>query len=184
MRSNTDVYIHAKKSSRLEKLADKYWDQRSRLLLCVKPRLNTARVNSVCLDNPAVGSLWVPARFKNGNTADRRLSEKAICAYFNSTLGWLSMIGVASTKNVSRPDLSIDALRQLRVPVLNPAMREALAEAFDAAADTPLDPLQNATGDPTRVALDNAVADALGVDQETVIIAREELAREPSVVGH
>ena len=83
MHAGTDTYIHAKPDPRHQKLANNYWEQRGRLLLCSKVRLNLARVNSVRLPNPAVGSLWVPARPPAG--PDKQNLEKAMCAWFNST---------------------------------------------------------------------------------------------------
>ena len=181
IRANTDSYIRAKPNARLERLADSYWEQRGRLLLSVTPRLNTARVNTVRLDEPAVGSLWVPARFTSTRDSERVEMEKAICAYLNSSLGWTALIGVASPKNLARPALSLDAFRRVPVPALQPAARRKLAAAFDLLADSTFNLLHAARTDPNRAALDDALADALGITRETMSTIRQELAREPFV---
>jgi len=180
MHANTDTYIHAKPDPRSQRLADRYWDQRSRLLLCSKVRLNLARVNSVRLPNPALGSLWVPAR--PTVVTGRRDLEKAMSAWFNSTLGWIAMIGVASPNVLSRPSISIDAMRRLPVPVLNAEQLEALAAVFDAHSKSTLGPLRGADADKHRVALDDAVAEALGIQPSVLATARFEIAQEPSTL--
>lgn len=177
MSAFTDTYIHPVNAHRGR--ADIYWQQRSRLLLSVSPRLNTARVNAVRVERPAVGSLWVPARLADPRQADE--AERALCAYLNSTLGWISMIGVASPKVLSRPALSLDALRHMPVPNLDMPARAKLAAAYDSHAAAVVGPLRDAGTDPLRSELDAAVADALGIDVEAVETARRELANEPSV---
>ncbi len=181
IRATTDSYIHAKPSPKLKRLANRYWEQRGRLLLSVTPRLNTARVNTIRLDEPAVGSLWVPARFTIEQEREKIEMEKAMCAYLNSSLGWTALIGVASPKNLARPALSLDAFRRIPVPTLLPAARKKLAAAFDSLANSTFSLLQTASTDQNRAALDDALADALGIDQETMVTIRHELAREPFV---
>ena len=181
MAAQTDTYIHPKQQ--YSQRADKYWQQRSRLLLSVSPRLNTVRVNAVRVERPAVGSLWVPARPRGTGSSSADEAERALCAYLNSTLGWVSMIGVASPKVLSRPALSLDALRRMPVPDLSPEICRRLARAFDDHDVGTIGPLKEAASDPLRKKLDDAVADALGIDTETVGGARAELVREPSVNG-
>ena len=183
LRAVPDEYIHAKPGE--EHKADRYWAQRSRLLLAREPRLNTARVAAVQLDQPVVGSRWVPASVLpsvvEGDSARRW--EKALCAWLNSTLGLVTLIGTASPKVLSRPELSLDAMRSLQVPALTDRQAATLAGAFDEHCDTELRPLAEAQTDPTRCALDDAVCLTLGVDTETTGRARTELTREPSVTG-
>ena len=179
MEAATDTYIHPKTQYR--RRADTYWMQRSRLLLCVTPRLNTVRVNTVRVERPAVGSLWVPARVTGPDEDRADETERALCAYLNSTLGWVSMIGVASPKVLSRPALSLDALRRMPVPAFDPIQRARLAATYDQFAQASIGPLKDATRDPLREELDAEVAKALGIDTETVATARSELADEPSV---
>ena len=62
LRARPDAYIRAKPNKRSRQLADRYWEQRSNLLLCAKPRLNKCRVVAAWLEETALGSLWVPVR--------------------------------------------------------------------------------------------------------------------------
>ena len=90
------------------------------------------------------------------------------------------MIGVASPNVLSRPSISIDAMRRLPVPVLKAKQLEALAAAFDAHSKSTLGPLRDADTDPHRAALDNDVASALGIPSSVFATARFEIANEPS----
>ena len=183
LQAATDVYIHAKPDK--THLADKYWGQRSRLLLCDKPRLNTARVVAVRTVDPAVGSRWVPVSIRpsaaDGEAARRW--EKAISVWLNSTLGIASVIATAAPTILSRPKLSLDAMRRLPVPDLAPEYAASLAGVFDDHSRTELLPLSQADTCPVRQALDDAVCWTLGVPPETVASARRALTLEPSVTG-
>ena len=86
MRAETDVFLEPKPAKR--HLADRYWEQRSVLLLPARMRLNTSRVASVMLDEPAVGSLWIPCR---AHDIDRH-TEAALCVYLNSSIGLLALL--------------------------------------------------------------------------------------------
>ena len=85
-----------------------------------------------------------------------------------TSLGWVSMIGVASPKQLSRPALSLDALRRIPVPKLDATNRYALAQAFDTTLNHRLLALRDAESDEIRRVLDNSVADALAIDREVL----------------
>ena len=183
LQPSTDSYIHAKPTARDRRLADSYWAQRSTLMLCVKPRLNTCRVVAVNLVEPTVGSQWVPVRPDPDSElppADPEQWSKALAAWWNSTPGVLSIIAAASTKVLSRPEMSINAMKALPVPRLDAAQIAWLAAAFDRHSGEPLKALSDHKC-PVRSALDRAVAEALGWPAEDIDRARAELAREPSV---
>lgn len=178
MAADPDVYIHPKSAPALKRRADRYWEQRGRLLLPTDPRVQTARVSAVHLRQPVLGSRWVPARPSDGPHA--RDLEKAVCAWLNSTLGWITMIGVATPNVLARPELSIDAMRRLPIPVLDAETLAALSAAFDGHATAQLRPLREAHTDPQRESLDNAVSSALGFAPGVAAGARNEFAVEPS----
>ena len=60
MAARPDTHVTAKPPR--AHLAEKYWQQRGRLLLPGRIRLNTGRALSVLLDTPALGSAWMPCR--------------------------------------------------------------------------------------------------------------------------
>jgi len=61
--------------------------------------------------------------------------------------------------------------------------RDTLAAIFDDLKDETLLPLPQMNDDPVRIAIDDAVTEALGLDAEWVAMIRRELSREPSVTN-
>ena len=186
-----DTHITAKPPK--AHLAEKYWQQRGRLLLPGRIRLNTGRLLSVLLDTPALGSAWMPCRPKHvpypdtGPTQRQPAQwERALCVYLNSSVGVLSILGSRSNKIPSYPRFSIDDMRNLMIPDF-PALGDAalthLAAAYAAHATDILLPLPQMNECSTRQALDQAVCTALDLDPETVATIRRHLAAEPSVTG-
>ena len=178
MRADTDVYIEPKESKR--HLADRYWEQRSHLLLPHRLWLPLARVAAVILQERVVGSIWTPCRPHDPDIA------KSLCLYLNSTPGLLSLLGARDNRKPSYPSFSMDTLRSLPVPnfaVLENAERELLSNWFDWLCDETLQPFPQMHNDPVRKQIDDAVAKALNLDQDWVASVRRALAREPSVTN-
>lgn len=179
MRAKTDVFIEPIKGK--EHLAERYWEQRSRLLLPTRVRLNTARASAAIVDEPAIGSLWVPCRPRDDGDA----LKFAIAAWFNSSPGILAMFGGRDSHTLSRPAYSLDTQRSLPVPDFPalPQARDAFAAAFEELKDQQLRPLPEMARDPVRMRLDDIVADALGFDREWVARVRKALGEEPSITN-
>ena len=176
MRAETDTYIEAKKSKR--HLADRYWEQRSKILLPHKLRLNRMRVACVMLHEPAVGSLWTPCR-----PHDPGIS-KALCLFMNSTPGLLTLLGGRDNRIPSYPSFSLDTLRGLIVPdfsALGDAELQSLNSWFNWLQEQPLLPFPQVAEDASRRQIDDAIIEALRLDPDWVATIRQELAREPSV---
>ena len=173
----TDVYIEPKAAKR--HLANRYWKQRSQLMLPHKLRLNRARVAAVMLPERAVASIWTPCRPHDPQIA------KALCLYLNSTPGILSLLGGRDNRVPSYPSFSLDTLRSLPVPdfsVLELAGSESLSSWFDwLRYEKPL-PFPQMHEDPVREQIDDAIVNALDLDAEWIASIRRELVREPSVM--
>ena len=183
MAATWDTHIVAKPTK--AHLADSYWQQRNALMLPQRMRLNTVRTLCARLDMPALGSLWVPCRFTIAEPG-KDVLEKALCAYLNSSVGILSLLGNRTNKIPSYPHFSLDDLRKLMAPdfgAIGGDAASALASAYDAHAGDALLPLPEMEADPARRALDAAVVSALGLDGELVGMVRRSLAMEPSVRG-
>ena len=182
MAARPDTHITAKPPR--AHLAEKYWQQRGRLLLPGRIRLNTGRALSVLLDTPALGSAWMPCRPKPTQRQAEQW-EQALCVYLNSSVGVLSLLGSRSNKIPSYPRFSLDDMRNLIVPdfASDDEAVARLAAAYDAYAEDILLPLPQMDECATRKALDKAVCAALGIDSETVATIRRQLAAEPSVTG-
>ena len=166
-------------------LADKYWQQRSRLLLPHRMRLNTARVNCVMMDTPVLGSSWTPCNI-NAPGHSVEAWGKSVCAFLNSSVGILALLGNRTNRVPSYPRYSIDDLRKLVVPDFATIGDDAIAQlaaAYDAHAEDVLLPLPQMDACPFRRALDAAVAAAVELDLDLVATIRRQLAAEPSVTG-
>ena len=183
MAARPDTHLIAKPSK--AHLADRYWQQRSRMLLPIRLFLPSTRLSSVLVDTPCLGSAWVPCRVKRTTSQPEQL-EMALCAYLNSSVGILAALGERSNRKPTYPRFSLDDLRNLPVPdfaAIGANAAAQLAAAYDAHASDILLPLPQMDADPTRRALDAAVTAALGLDGEETATIRRHLAAEPSVTG-
>ena len=183
MAAQWDTHIIAKSGK--AHLAKKYWTQRGAVLLPHRLFLPTARVATVRLSTPVLGSLWTPCRLAVWLDSLPE-SEKALCVYFNSSVGLLSILGDRTNKKPTYPQFSLDDLRKLVVPdfaTIGEDVVAALAEIYNTHASDVLLPLPQMNECPVRRALDDAVIAALDLDEETVATIRRSLAAEPSVTG-
>ena len=176
MAANPDTYIEPKAGK--EPLAEDYWAQRSHMLLPHRLRLNVSRVAAVMLPERVVGSIWTPCRTQDPNIA------KALCLYLNSTPGLLALLGGRDNRVPSYPSFSLDTLRSLPVPdftAVDRATIDHLTGWYDWLQNETLLPLPEMDADPVRRQIDDAVAQALGIDAEWAFNVRREMTREPSV---
>ena len=171
MGATTDTLITAKVD---EDKAQVVWEKRRRFLLPVKVQPNLARVIAVRLNEPTLGSRWMTVKFvQNGNEI-----EKAVCAYLNSTVGLVAMLGVRTPKKPCYPDFSLEGVSKTSIPCLDNQKLNDLSLVFDKYADAVLGKWSEANN-PERKGLDGEVSEILGIDQELISVAREELAKEP-----
>lgn len=176
---------HVVVNPRFAHRADRYWQQRSTLLLTTRARLNTVRLFSVRTEQPVVGSSWVTCRPIVPDASQKNL-EKAICAYLNSSVGILAILGNRTNRVPSYPRFSLDDLRRLSVPhfdVIGDGAVWMLSLAYDSLSEQPLESLPRTDSCSVRRALDESVCSALSIDIETVKVIRSSLAAEPSIRG-
>ena len=180
MLAQTDTYIIPKKGKK--KLALDLWAKRGRLMIATRARLNTVRTVSVRLNERALGSAWVPCKPHSQDVS----IEKAICAYLNSTIGILAILGNRSIKHPSYSQFSMDDLWRISVPdfaKMDESKVKMMATAYDDLRDSVLLPLPQMNECETRKKLDDIIVAALGMDAETTAAIRRELTREPSITG-
>ena len=182
MRPLPDTFIEPKSGK--EHLADKYWNQRSRLMISEKPWLTTNHVLAICLTERSVGSKWIPVRPRRGMPFENfNEIEKAICVWLNSSPGSAALLGSSDRHNMSRFHISLDTIRSTPIPRFTSESAESLSQVFDDWADETPKPLAGAVECRVRRALDDAVIAHLGADPDAVVAIREALAAEPSVTG-
>lgn len=157
--------------------------QASRLLIGNKLRTTTTRVTSVLLDKPSLGSLWTPL-FPITNV-DQELSlkiQKAWCCWLNSTLGVLGFLHRRG-RTLDYADFMPNILRSMPCPDPSTSDISLLAAKYDKFRLAPLRPWKLMTECPVRTRLDNAVADAIGMDRDEIASIRTKIAQEPTVSG-
>ena len=150
----------------------------SRLLLVNRLRTNTVRISACYADRPLLGSAWVPVRTIIPNPT----LEKALCAWWNSTPGILTLLHCRA-KALDYPRYALASLRSLLVPDPKLTNIQPLADAFEETYRTPLLPWPQMHTCPTRAKVDSAAAHALRMDGRTIADWRRRIAMEPTVSG-
>ena len=178
MQADTDVYIEPKESKR--HLADRYWEQKGRLLLPHRLWLPLARVAAVTLPEEALGSIWTPCRPHNPEITE------AMCLYLNSSVGILALLGDRDNRKPSYPSFSLDTLRSMPVPdfsALDKTQLEAMKECYNRLKGETLLPLPQMESDTVRREIDGVVTEALHLDEDWVSGVRFGLSREPAITA-
>ena len=157
-------------------LAARYRDQAGQVLVAAKFDTISAGLLAICSDYPALGSMWVPVQ---ASTTSRD-EAKALCAWFNGTLGALGFLMRRGTK-LTNPSFSQAELATLRVPNFESTSPLMLAEAYEETRETPVDPWKHAARDDLRDRLDRAAARTTGISLETIRDWRKRIAREPTI---
>ncbi|MEM1668713.1 MAG: N-6 DNA methylase [Thermofilaceae archaeon] len=168
---------HAKEGRPLRRATD-LWQKAGRTVIVERLRLNTMRLASVFSYEKVLAAQWwtfVP------HTQDID-AEKALVIWLNSTLGLLMLLGHRTETEGAWVKFKKPVLEQmpvLDVRSINESARRKLVQAFDQLAQKPLLPFPDIEKDPTRAAIDKAVADAL--DLPDLGILRKLLASEPII---
>ena len=185
MAASHDTFIDYKQGRR--KTAEEAWEQRAKLMLPARLGLPQTRAVSVILSRRAVASAWYPFTLSGKLTEKQKSNrEKLVCLYLNSSAGVLALMGVRDFRILGFPRFSTDSMGKLPLPnldKLSPQKIAAMAAAFDKYAKMELLPLRNMAECETRKLVDNAVADALGIDMEIMEELRGLLPKEPSISG-
>lgn len=174
MNAREDVLASPKPES--EKYARYLTKKASRLLIVNRLRTDTVRVTARRAEQPLLGSAWVPVRPIEPDAG----FERALCAWWNSTPGILTLLHSRS-KALDYARYSLDALRALLVPDPKRTAIEPLTEAFDSCRSKSLLPWPRMHECPTRAMLDQAAAKVLRIDGRTIADWRQRIAREPTV---
>lgn len=166
------------KNGRPLRRASDLWPKAGRLLIAERLWLNTVALTSVLVRERVLAVQWWP--FSPSSQDEDQL--KALTVWLNSTPAILLMLGHREETRGAWVKFKKATLKQLPVldlTALSRPVTSKLAKAFDLLADKPLAPLPQMESDPVRKALDDAVADALGLPRFEIL--RQLLAREPIV---
>ncbi len=114
--------------------------------------------------------------------ADNRVTveARALCAWFNSTLGALGFLMGRGTM-LTNPSFSQAELATLRIPDFKQTSPAGLAEAYDRTKRMAVNPWKNSANDEMRDCLDRAASETVGTDIATIRDMRARISREPTV---
>ncbi|MFH1560598.1 MAG: hypothetical protein ABID84_04230 [Chloroflexota bacterium] len=154
------------------------WPRAGRILLAERLRNNTQRVAAVRLDKPVLSNVWWPLALQEESEED----ERTLVLWLTSTLGLLVLWAHREETEGAWVDFKkpvLTAMPVLDVRALAPAQKQALVAAYDRLCQQSLLPFPQMASDPTRRAIDEAIAQTLGLPDFGIL--RELLAREPVV---
>ncbi len=157
-----------------EKLAPKA----NRLLIANRIYTHQVRVSACYADEPLLGSAWTSVTVRDSTSE----AEKALCAWWNSTPGVLTLLQ-ARARKLTYPRYALASLRALLVPDPSDKWIDVLSNAFDETCSQTLLPWPQMDECDTRKVLDMAAARILRMDGRMVADWRARIAREPTVSG-
>jgi len=157
-------------------LAERYWKQRSNILIAQKNRTTTNTPTAIYTATPQLGSNWIPIQVSNTKCA------KALCVWWNSTPGRLMLLNKRA-KTLDFPSWEPVMLRQIKIPVPDNPAWDDLLDAFEQTKNIPLLPLKHGPEDRARGIIDQAAAKALNIDESVIAEWRQRLAKEPTICG-
>ena len=156
------------------RLAERYWKQRSGLLVAERFDTISGRLTALYSNKPSIGSGWVPVRVK-----DERMA-KALAVWWNSTPSRMMLLN-RRTKKLTYPQWSLEHLREIRIPKPDNPGWSALYAAYNEISDKELLPMGQAVDDPVRAVIDEAAAQALEMGPNVLAGWRTRLSREPTM---
>ena len=156
------------------RLAERYWGQKSKLLVAQRFRTTSSRLTALYADVPSVGKGWVPVAVKDEYTA------KVLAVWWNSTPAIMMLLNRRS-KILTYPKWSLEHLKEIRIPKPDNPGWSILYETYNKICDREILPLKRATEDPVRAEIDEVAAKALNMDSEVLAGWRELLSREPTI---
>jgi hypothetical protein len=184
MEQKSNLYLEplgeAREGRKLRKVTD-LWPKASRLLLAMRLWVYTKRLVAVRLDCKALSDVWWPLSLRAEKDRIDEV-EKAAVVWFNSTLGLLLLLAFREETRGAWIQFKKPVLQKmpfLDFSTINTKVRKELVHAFDSLGKDLLLPFPNMNCDPTRAAIDEAVASALHLPDFSIV--RDLLAREPIV---
>ena len=157
--------------------ASDLWQRAGQILIAERLRLNTRRLAAVFVEQKVLSNVWWPLA-----TGIAEEKQKALVLWLNSTPGLLILLGHREETEGAFVGFKKPVLE--RMPVLDVRniskhVLQTLVQAFDQLANESLLSFPEMDHDAIRAAIDEAVADALGLLDFGIL--RELLAREPIV---
>ncbi len=172
MESSPEQYVDEKNP----KLAEKHKQRAGNILLATKFDTLSGRLLSIYSNTPSLGSMWTPVQHSSINQEQ----AKALCAWFNSSLGALGFFNSRGTK-LTNPSFSQESLRDLPIPDFKETTPDHLAAAYEKIKQSEIMPWKHSANDDNRDILDQAAAETVEIDIQRIREIREKLSREPTI---
>ena len=157
----------------------------ARLFITYKARYTSGQVMSILSKiGPVVGDLWTPLQIRPTFKSTEILLEKALCLYFNSSVGIFGAMYHSTTKKIAYRCLEKSDLIGMRVPDFTKLSEEKLhkaADIYDRIADKKLMRFRDILNDQVRIAINNAVSYLFDWDYSEVDKLSKILSNEPSI---
>ena len=173
MLGEPDVWYRPKRDK--EGLAERYRKQRSHLLVTMRLNTVSGRLTGLWTANPSFG-WWVPIAVENERSA------KALAVWWNTTPARLMLLNRRG-KTLTYPTWQVAHLREIKIPKPDNPAWTSLRAAFDRVCDIELLPMRQAEECEVRQIIDEAAAQALGVQPDVVADWRRRLAAEPTITN-
>ena len=157
-----------------DSMVGRVWDTASRMHMNLDTRTTSQCLVASCTVSPVVGGAAWPS------IDAPEECQRGLAVWCNSTLGILCRWAMSNHEQSGRSRSSRTAI--LDLPVLEPASLKALSGTYDEFSTKPFDRIANLWRDETRIAMDNAMLERLGIDANLDYI-RLHLCAEPSVNG-
>jgi len=148
----------------------------SRLLISNRLFTNAVRTSACYTEDPVLGSGWVPVT----PLSTHPNFAQALCAWWNSTPGILTMLHARSRK-LTYPMYSLDLLRKLFIPNPKTVDISPLVSAFARTRRQVLKPWKEMDTCPVRARIDEAAAQILHIDGAKIADWRRRITLEPTV---
>ncbi|MCY4213015.1 MAG: DEAD/DEAH box helicase family protein [Gammaproteobacteria bacterium] len=159
MEANPEQLVAEKKDT----LAARYRQQAGNVLLAARFDTISGRLLAVFSESPALGSMWVPIQRQTTSLDE----AKALCAWFNSTLGALGFLMGRETK-LTNPSFSQAELAVIPVPDFKATSSASLAKAYEETKQMPVKAWKHAANDDVRDCLDQAASETTGIELTTI----------------
>ena len=169
-------YITVRKGK--EKESHKMWKKAGLLHLPERIQPNITHVAAIRTESPSIGTSWYSIRPIIG---DVETWSSAMCTYFNSSCGVLSLLSTRVQKKLLYPRFSANSIKSLMMPTLSNKQLSILSKTYESLKHDNLGIWKNPNS--IRKELDNVVSKTLKVDPNFVTNVRSELSREPMITG-
>lgn len=158
------------------------WSRSGTLMLPKELWLTTCSMAAVVLPKPALSNVWWPTRWTSENEKERKIMERRLAVWFNSTLGFFTMLMQRQETRgawVKFPKAWYKQLMVLDLKALSRSDAKRLDSLWKRIQQKDFLPYPSIRNDSTRIEIDEYFSETLGLPKLDIL--REMLSREPVI---